>query len=264
VPGLRRREVADLAKVSIEYYIRLERGNLTGVSESVLESLALALQMNDAEREHLFDLARAQGSARRRAARPAQRIQPHLQATIDGFTGGPAFVRNGRLDVLATNLLGRAVYAEMFEDRIMPPNLARFAFLDDRARRFYPDWNRAAADTVAILRTEAGRDPHNEDLTKLVGMLSTRSTEFRERWAAHDVKQHYTGRKHFHHPIVGDLFLTYQALDLFGDPGLSVLVYTPQPGTGTDEALRLLASWAASTETPTTAHPRGSQANYAG
>jgi hypothetical protein len=129
-----------------------------------------------------------------------------------------------------------------------PPNLARFAFLDERSHRFYPDWDRAANDTVAILRTEAGRDPYDEGLIALVGVLSTRSAEFRTRWAAHNVKQHYSGKKHFHHPVVGDLHLTYQALDLFAEEGLSLLVYTPQPDTGTDDALRLLASWAATTE----------------
>ncbi|SDP34032.1 Helix-turn-helix domain-containing protein [Nakamurella panacisegetis] len=248
VPGLRRREVAVLAGVSVEYYTRLERGNLRGASDSVLDSIGRALQLDEAERAHLFDLARAQGAPRKRARHRPQQVRPEVQATLDAFTGGPAFVRNGRLDVLGTNLLGRAVYEEMFQDRIEPPNLARFAFLDDRARRFYPDWDRAADDTVAILRSEAGREPYDEDLTALVGVLSTRSSEFRQRWAAHNVKQHYSGKKHFHHPDVGDLYLAYQALDLFAEQGLSLLVYTPQPGTGTDEALRLLASWSA---TPT-------------
>ena len=242
VPGLRRREVADLAGVSIEYYTRLERGQLAGVSESVLDAVARALHLDEAERLHLFDLARsAQGGTRRPRPRRSATVRPEVQATLDAFTGGPAFVRNGRLDVLAANLLGRAVYSEMFEDPAA--NLARFAFLDERAHRFYPDWDRAAHDTVAILRAEAGRDPFDKALTDLVGELSTRSPEFRTRWAAHHVKQHYTGRKHFHHPVVGDLFLTYQALDLFAEQGLSVLVYTPQPDTGTDETLRLLASW---------------------
>ncbi len=255
VPGLRRREVAVLAGVSIEYYTRLERGNLSGVSDSVLEAVGRALHLDEAERAHLFDLARAQGPARKRAMARPQQIRPEVQATLDAFTGGPAFVRNGRLDVLGTNLLGRAVYDEMFQDRLKPPNLARFAFLDDRAHRFYPDWDRAADDTVAILRTEAGRDPYDDDLTTLVGMLSTRSPEFRQRWAAHNVKQHYSGKKHFHHPDVGDLYLTYQALDLFAEQGLSLLVYTAQPGTGTDQALRLLASWSAA--------PAGSTADNA-
>lgn len=251
VPGLRRREVAELAGVSIEYYIRLERGNLAGVSQSVLDAVARTLRLDEAERSYLLDLARAQGPARRRAARRPQRVRPEVQATLDAFTGGPAFVRNGRMDVLAANLLGRAVYAQVFDDSQTPPNLARYVFLDPRAHDFYDDWDRAADDNVAILRAHAGRDPHDQDLAALVGVLSTQSEEFRIRWAAHDVKAHYTGKKHFHHPIVGDLHLTYQELDLFAEHGLSILVYTPQPGTGTDQALRLLASWTATDETPT-------------
>jgi len=260
VSGLRRVEVALLAGVSIEYYTRLERGNLSGASDSVLEAVARALLLDEAEREHLFDLARAAHgtSRRRRGPRPAT-VRPEVQATLDAITGGPAFVRNGRMDVLGANLLARAMYAEMFEDAEQPPNLARFAFLDERARRFYPDWNRAANDTVAILRTEAGRDPFDKGLTSLIGALSTRSAEFRTRWAAHDVKQHYAGKKHFHHAVVGDLYLTYQALDLFAEQGLSMLVYTPQPDTGTEDALRLLASWA-STPAAAPAAPRGTTA----
>lgn len=163
--------------------------------------------------------------------------------------------------MLGTNLLGRAVYEEMFQDRLTPPNLARFAFLDDRAHRFYPDWNRAADDTVAILRTEAGRDPYDGDLTALVEVLSTRSPEFRQRWATHNVRQHYSGKKHFHHPVVGDLYLTYQALDLFAEQGLSLLVYTPQPDTGTDDALRLLASWSAPAVDATAINPAAGAAH---
>lgn len=250
VPGLRRREVADLAGVSIEYYTRLERGNLKGVSAEVLDAIARALRMSEAEREYLNDLARAQGPSGRRPARRPQRIRPEVQATLDAFTGGPAFVRNGRMDVLAANLLGRAVYAQVFDDPVAPPNLARYVFLDPRSHDFYDDWDRAADDNVAILRAQAGRDPYDPDLATLVGTLSTRSTAFRTRWAAHDVKAHYTGRKHFHHTVVGDLHLTYQELDLFAEHGLSILVYTPQPGTGTDQALQLLASWSATHQAP--------------
>jgi hypothetical protein len=151
-------------------------------------------------------------------------------------------VRNGRLDIVAANLLGLAVYSEMFEDTREPPNLARFAVLDERSHRFYPDWTRAANDIVAMLRTEAGRHPHDEKLMELVGALSAQSDEFRTRWAAHDVTLHYSGRKHFNHPAVGDLHLTYQALELPAADGLSLLLYVPQPDTGTDEALRLLTT----------------------
>ncbi len=243
VPGLRRREVAELAGVSIEYYTRLERGHVAGVSDGVLDAVARALRLDEAERAHLLELSRAaQHTIPRRV--PAH-ATPQVQATLDAFTGGPGFVRNGRLDVVAANLLGRTVYAEMFEDTRRAPNLARFAFLDARARRFYPDWNRAAHDIAAMLRTEAGQRPHDPDLTGLVGELSAGSEEFRELWADHPVTLHLSGRKVFHHPVVGDLHLTYQALDLPDQPGLSLLLYAPLPGTGTAEALRTLASLAA-------------------
>ena len=255
VPGLRRGEVAMLAGVSVEYYTRLERGNLSGVSEGVLEALARALQLDEAERAHLFDLARAAStSSRPQRRRPAvQPVRASVQLMLDAMTTAPAFVRNGRLDILAANQLGRAMYSEMYGSAArQPANFARFLFLDDRSRGFYPDWERAANDTVAILRTEAGRDPYDRGLTDLVGELSTRSEEFRTRWAAHNVRLHYTGRKHFRHPVVGDLHLMYEALDLSADAGLSLLVYTAEPGSPTGDALRLLASWAATQRAP---HP---------
>lgn len=247
VPGLRRGEVAELAGVSVEYYTRLERGDLQGVSPTVIAAVGRALQLDQAERVHLENLARTQGPGSRRRTRRPQRISPELQAAVDGFTGGAAFVRNGRMDVLATNLLARAVYADLFTDPLTPPNIARFAFLDERARDFYPDWERAADDIVAILRAEAGRDPDHPDLAALVGSLATRSPEFAVRWGAHDVKQHSTGHKHFRHPLVGDLHLGYQALEPALAPGLLLLLYTPRPDTGTAEALQLLASWATTT-----------------
>ncbi|MET3902930.1 helix-turn-helix transcriptional regulator [Paenarthrobacter sp. 4246] len=249
VPGLRRGEVAMLAGVSVEYYTRLERGNLSGVSESVLESLANALQLDDAERAHLYDLARAAsdgGKFRRRPVRK-QAIRPGVQLTLDAITGSPAFIRNGRLDLLATNALGRALYADMYDSPSGPPNHARFLFLDPRSQDFYTDWERAANDTVAIMRTEAGRDPYDRGLSDLVGELSTRSEEFRVRWASHNVRQHFTGKKRFRHRIFGDLHLIYEALELSADAGLTLTVYNAEPGTSTADALQLLASWAAST-----------------
>ncbi|MEV4951087.1 helix-turn-helix transcriptional regulator [Paenarthrobacter nitroguajacolicus] len=249
VPGLRRGEVAILAGVSVEYYTRLERGNLAGVSESVLESLANALQLDDAERAHLYDLARAAsegGKSRRRPVRK-QVIRPGVQLTLDAISGSPAFIRNGRLDLLATNALGRALYSDIYDSPAGPPNHARFLFLDPHSRDFYTDWERAANDTVAIMRTEAGRDPYDRGLSDLVGELSTRSEEFRVRWASHNVRQHYTGKKHFRHRIVGDLHLLYEALELSADAGLTLTVYNAEPGTGTADALQLLASWAATT-----------------
>jgi transcriptional regulator with XRE-family HTH domain len=246
VPGLRRGEVAMLAGVSVEYYTRMERGSLAGVSESVLEAVARALQLDDAEQAHLHDLARASspGSRPRRRARPAQSVRQSVQLTLNAITNAPAFVRNGRLDILAANPLGYALYSDMYAGPARPANHGRFIFLDDRSRSFYPDWDRAANDTVAILRTEAGRDPYDRGLTDLVGELSTRSEEFRTLWAAHNVRQHYTGRKHLHHPVVGDLDLMYEAMDVSADAGLSLLVYTAEAGSATEDALRLLAGWA--------------------
>lgn len=250
VPGLRREEVALLAGVSIDYYIRLERGNLGGVSETVLEALARALQLDEAERAHLFDLARAAGTPARPRRPRQQRIRPSVQFTLDAITGAPAFVRNGRLDVVGANRLGRALYSEMYLDPVRPVNHARFIFLDPHAADFYPDWNRAASDTVAILRTESGRDPYDRALSDLVGELSMRSEEFRTRWAAHNVRLHYTGLKHFHHPVVGDVHLMYESMDLSADPGLSLLVYSAEPGSPSEDALRLLGSWAATIDQP--------------
>jgi transcriptional regulator with XRE-family HTH domain len=249
VLGLRRSEVADLAGVSVEYYAQLERGNLAGVSEGVLDALCGALQLDEAEREHLLDLARAAGPARRSRRRSsAQRIRPSIARILQGMTEVPAFVQNGRLDVLATNPLAAALYAPVFADPARPANLARFTFLNPQARTFWADWARVADDTVAMLRTEAGRDPFDKGLTDLVGELSTRSDGFRVRWGAHDVGLHRTGRKHLHHPVVGDLNLSYEVMELSADPGLSLVAYSAEEASPDDDALRLLASWAATHE----------------
>ena len=246
VPGLRREEVALLAGVSIDYYTRLERGNLRGVSESVLDALAGALQLDEAERAHLFDLARTASSTARVSRRPSQhRVRGSLQQTLDAMADVPAYVRNCRRDVLAANLLGRALYSEMYVDPARPVNVARFVFLSPRAKAFFLDWERAAGDIVAILRTEAGRNPYDRGLSDLVGELSTRSEDFRARWAAHNVRFHRTGFKAIHHPVVGDLLLTFEAMELPADPGLSLVVYSAEPGSATHDALSLLASWAA-------------------
>ncbi|KOU12441.1 MULTISPECIES: helix-turn-helix transcriptional regulator [Streptomyces] len=254
VPGLRRGEVAALADVSVEYYAKLERGDLSGVSPAVLEALARALRLDDAERAHLANLAQAADGSdaltrpRRRTAGP--RWTPHrsLQWTLDAITAGPAFVRNGRMDVLAANPLFRAFYADLYATPGNQRNLARFTFLDPASRRFYPDWDAFADVTVAIVRTEAGRNPHDKDLHDLVGELSTRSDEFRTRWGAHNVRHHSTGTKHFHHHAVGGLALAYEGLDMASAPGLNLTIYTAEPGSPSEEGLRLLASWAAAEE----------------
>ncbi|GAA2881769.1 helix-turn-helix transcriptional regulator [Streptosporangium fragile] len=250
VPGLRRAEVAQLAGVSVEYYSRLERGDLSGVSDQVLDALARALRLNDEERTHLEDLARAAGPGprRRRRTAPAQ-VRSTVQRLLDAMTDAPAFVMNGRGDVLATNTLGRALYAPMIDAaRGAVPNHARFIFLDARSRLFWGDWDRAADDTVALLQAQAGRDPYDKDLIDLVGELSTRSRDFRARWARHDVRQHHIGAKPFRHPVVGDLHLTYESLDLSAD-GLVLVAYGTEPGSDSEDRLRLLASWATTLDT---------------
>ena len=250
VPGLRREEVAVLAGVSVPYYTRLERGDMSGVSESVLNALAGALQLDDADRAHLFDLARAAQptGAPPRRRRAKQRVRPEVQWTLDAITGAAAYAGNDRLDILAANQLGRALFSELYAAPARPINSARFVFLDRRAETFYDDWERVAGECVAILRWAAGRDPHDRDLSDLVGELATHSEAFRTRWAAHDVRFHNTGVKHFHHPVVGKLTLSFNRLDLPADHGLTIFTYTAEPGSRSEEALKLLGSWAATAE----------------
>ncbi|MEU0603924.1 helix-turn-helix transcriptional regulator [Streptomyces sp. NPDC006393] len=264
VPGLRRSEVAALADMSVEYYAKLERGNLAGVSPAVLEAVARALQLDDAERAHLLHLAQAADGSdvltRPRRRRSKDQWKPHrsLQWTLDAITAGPAFVRNGRMDLLAANQLARAFYHDVYAGPANQANLARFNFLDPASRRFYPDWGLFADMAVAILRTEAGRNPYDKDLHDLVGELSTRSEEFRTRWGAHNVRHHGTGTKRFHHPVVGDLTLAFEGLDMAAEPGLTLTIYTAEPGSPSEESLRLLASWAATHEAPASAPSRQS------
>lgn len=258
VPGLRREEVALMAGVSVEYYTRLERGNARGVSESVLDNLARALQLDEAERAHLFDLARAASASGPRPRRSAkQQVRPIVQRLLDGMEGIPAHVRNGRFESLAVNRMGRALLAPVFEGRALPVSHARFVFLDPRAEEFYGDWERTANDMVAALRSEAGRNPYDKALTDLVGELSTRSEFFRTRWAAHDVRFHNTGVKVFHHPVVGELRLAYESLELTDGTGLVMSVYSAEPGTPSQDAMTLLASWAATVEQEEAAARKG-------
>ena len=248
VKGLRREEVAALAGVSFEYYKRLERGNATGVSDTVLDALAHALQLDDAERAHLFDLARAANPGvplRQRRSSP-KTIRPSLYHVLDAITA-PATLSNGRGDYLAANTLGKALYAPLFESREQPPNSARFTFLDPGSQEFFIDWEHAARDLVAHLRSEAGRNPHDRALSDLIGELSTRSEPFRQWWAAHNVRYHQTGTKRLRHPIVGDLDLNYEVLPLPAD-GLRLAIFTAEPGTTSADALHLLSSWSATAQ----------------
>jgi hypothetical protein len=243
VPGLRREEVATLAGVSVDYYNRMERGNLAGVSEGVLEAVAGALRLDQAERVHLFDLARAskdRATGRRRS--PAKRtVGPSIEWMIDAMTGAAAFVVNSRQDILAVNHLGRAFYTPMFESSA-PANMARFTYLDPRAKDFFADWNRTAKECVAALRTQAGRYPFDRDLSDLVGELSTQCEEFAALWATHNVRLHRKAEKYFHHPVVGDLTLRYDRLAVVGEPGLEIFAYMAEPGSPSAEAFNFLAS----------------------
>jgi transcriptional regulator with XRE-family HTH domain len=257
VPGLRRAEVAMLAGLSVEYYAKLERGAIAGASSSVLDAISRTLRLDDTERAHLFDLARAadgiptSGRPRRRSSRQSV-ARPSLQWTLEAITDGIAFVRNPQQDLLATNALGRVFYSPVIGDGGRTPNLARFQFLDPAAREFYPDWDRFAEMCVAIMRAESGRDPHDRGLQDLVGELSTRSDTFRRLWGAHDVRTHGQGTKRFHHPQVGELVLAYEELAITAEPGLVLLIYTAEPGSASAERIRLLAALAAD-RTPTAA-----------
>ena len=253
VAGLRRNEVAMLAGVSVEYYTRLERGNLSGVSDSVLDALAQALRLDDTERTHLYDLARAANAtparARRRPspARPA--VRPSVQRIVDGMPGMPAFVKNHRFDVLVANPLGRALFSEMYADPACGANTVRFVFLSSAARRFYVDWERIAKGAVGALRIEAGKNPYDRELSNLIGELSTRSDAFRVMWGAHDVHVFHDGTKRLRHPVVGELELNFESMNLPDGSGLVVALYNAAPGSAAADALNLLASWSATAET---------------
>ena len=242
-----------LAGISAEYYVRLERGSVRGVSDDVLDGIARGLQLDDAERAHLFDLARAtaSGGRSRSARRPSQeRVRPSVQRILDALVAAPAFVANPRGDLLAANVLGEAFYAPLYADPERPVNTARFIFLNPHAPEFFVEWDKVADDSIGILRAQAGRDPYERRLTDLIGELSTRSDQFRVRWAAHDVKLHRTGTKRFHHPIVGDVTVDFDSLDLPGDIGQKLIVYTAEPGSPSQQALDLLASWATTPMAP--------------
>ncbi|WP_370180968.1 helix-turn-helix transcriptional regulator [Rhodococcus wratislaviensis] len=249
VPGLRREEVALLAGMSTEYYVRLERGNGTGYSEGVLDGVSRALQLDDAERSHLYDLVRAaneSGLSKKKPIQPRKRaVRASLQQTIDAMSTVPVYVQNGRLDCVTMNKLGQALFSEMFRDTRPPANAARFTFLDPRSQDFYVDWEANARQIVAVLRRESGRNPYDRNTSDLVGELSTRSELFAKLWSSHDVREHRVGTKSVHHPVVGRLDLTFEAMELAGDAGLYMLVFSAVPGSPSADGLALLSSWIA-------------------
>lgn len=245
VKGLRREEVALLAGVSVDYYVRLERGNLSGASDSVLESLARALQLDDIEREYLYDLAHQSPTPGPRTGAASPKPRPVIQQVLDAITDAPAWVRNNRHDFLATNRMARALHAPMLERQPHPANSARFIYLDPAARDFFREWEHVAEDVAGFLRQEAAHTPHDKALQELIGELSTQSPEFRQNWAAHNVRTHRAGTKKLHHPLVGDLDLNFESAELGSQPGLILVVYTAAPGSSSADALALLGSLAA-------------------
>ncbi len=252
VPGLRREEVAVLAGVSTEWYTRLEKGHISGVSDDVLDAVARALRLDQDERAYLFTLAHAARPARRAPARRSDaQVPPRVQWMLDAMTMAAAFVRNGRQDIVACNALTRALHAPIFDSpatvRHDRPNIARYIFLDPGSRRFFADWDDAAVIAAALLRAQAGRAPHDRALRDLIGELSTLSTDFRGRWADHDVRLRHDGGKRLWHPQVGELELTYQSLGLplSGRAAYDLTIYTAEPGSTSEERLKLLASLAA-------------------
>jgi transcriptional regulator with XRE-family HTH domain len=263
VAGLRRDEVALLAGISIEYYTRLERGNIRGVSDEVLDGIARALHLDEVERAHLVDLVRMANASPAARRRPVpQRVRPSVRRLLDSITGTAAFVRNGRLDILAANQLAYALYSPVFDSPVSgdlrrPANLARFIFLDEASAQFYRDRDGIAHQAVGSLRAEAGRAPHDRALTSLIGELSLRSQEFREKWAAHDVDYYRSGVQPFHHPLVGDLDLDYDALEIPADPGQTIIAYSAEPGSSAHDALGILAGWAATHDQADTIRPAG-------
>ncbi|MFJ9203068.1 helix-turn-helix transcriptional regulator [Streptomyces flaveolus] len=257
VKGLRRSEVAMLAGVSVEYYTRMERGSLSGVSDAVLDSLGTALRLNDTERAHLHDLARAASAKPARARRTAAPRRPAVRAGVgrmlEAMPTLPAFVTNHRFDILLANPLGRALYAPVFEAGAAQSNTARFCFLSPAARQFYVDWEQIAQTAVGALRVAATKDPYDRELSNLIGELSTRSDAFRVMWGAHDVRVFRDGTKRFRHPAVGRIDLDHETMFLATDEQIAVAVYSAVPASTAEDGLKLLASWAATTEAPASA-----------
>ncbi len=244
VAGLRREEVAVLAGVSTEYYAQIERGDIGRASEEILHAIASALLLDEVERQHLLDLSRAAGPRSRRPS-PVGKVHANVRQLMDAMPGLPASIQNGRLDLLATNPLGRALYTEVYDRRRGPgfPNLARYLFLDEHSEQTFPDWNTVAGDAVATLQAESARRPHSKAFLELIGQLSTESLEFRAMWATRNVSAHRRGKKRIHHPLVGEVILNYEALQLPGAPGLQMVTFMPEPGSSAEDAMRLLGAW---------------------
>jgi hypothetical protein len=243
VPGLRREEVAQLAGVSTDYYARLERGKVAGASREVLEAIARALQLDQDEREHLFDLVKiSQTRTAPRRGATASTVRAGLQLVLDSIST-PAYLQNARLDRLAANRMGRALYSHPMDGSQDRFNYALWLFLDPRAHEFHRDFDAAKHNVVALLHAATAKDPYDQGLIDVIGRLSTQSEEFRNYWASHDIFRYRRGAKLLTHSQMGDLEFGYESFELPTDPGLVMLVYTVEPGSPTAEAMQILSSW---------------------
>ncbi|MFF8842622.1 helix-turn-helix transcriptional regulator [Streptomyces sp. NPDC015127] len=243
VPGLRREELAQLAGVSVAYYTRLEQGNGQNVSTEVLDSIARALRLTDAEQAHLTHLAKPKAKKKRAAAGRPQKVRPQLQQLVDAMETVPALFLGRRLDILAWNRMARALLGDFAAMAPEERNMARLVFLDPNARALYVDWECKATEVVSVLRLCAGCYPDDPQLSALVGELSVKSEDFRSLWAAHTVQEKGHGSKRLHHPLVGELTLAYETLRLPDDHDLSLITYHAEPGSRSEESLRLLSGW---------------------
>ncbi|MER5559599.1 MULTISPECIES: helix-turn-helix transcriptional regulator [unclassified Streptomyces] len=245
VPGLRREELAQLAGVSVAYYTRLEQGNAQNVSVEVLEAIGRVLRLSETEQNHLTHVAKGKAKKKRAAACKPHQVRPALQQLIDAMEGVPAYIVGPRLDILGWNRMAAALFGDMSQ---LPPqerNLARQVFLDPASRSLYVDWHSKAVDMVSVLRLGAGCYPDDPQLTSLIGELSVKSEEFRTMWAAHTVADKGHGVKRLRHPVVGELTLAYETLKLPDAHDLSLVTYHAEPGSASQESLRLLGSWSA-------------------
>ncbi|WP_316779178.1 helix-turn-helix domain-containing protein [Streptomyces sasae] len=242
VPGLRREELAQLAGVSVAYYTRLEQGNGRNVSAEVLDSIARALRLTDAEHAHLIHLAKGKQHKKKASARP-QQVRASLGQLLEAMDGVPAYIVGRRAEILAWNRMAAAVFGDWAELPVTERNWARLTFLRPDYRDLFADWEQKAIDIVCQLRMDAGCYPDDPRLSALVGELSVKSEEFRRLWATHDVKEKSYGLKRMHHPLVGELSLSYESFRMSGDPDQALVTYHAEPGSPSAEALRLLASW---------------------
>ncbi|AGL20706.1 helix-turn-helix domain-containing protein [Actinoplanes sp. N902-109] len=240
VPGLRREEVAMLAGVSSDYYVRLEQGRDRHPSDQVLEALSRVLDLGPDGLEHARRLAGATPAPRRPKSRGT--VVPGLRRLLDAMSDCPCLVVDRHLDVLAANVLARALNPAFAPGH----NLVRAMFLDPGARDLYVEWDRHAQETVASLRASAGTDPDDPRLSEIVGELSVKSPEFRRWWARHEVKVKTRGTKHLLHPQVGPLTVDYETLAPQGAGDQLLFAYHAEPGSPSAAALTLLGSVAVS------------------